>query len=194
MTQETEPEKTADWKKFLTKHWMMTATFIVAGILVFIGAIYVFMWFAGQAQTSGLVPSSLGLWSMANTIIFMLHALFWELLLIGIPTAVGAILAWQWWNRLPQEEKKEYKFTGTHSRSKGAGGAISPLMFIAFAIKVYVDGNWNLPIATYSLNYVINSLVTILIWIAAIFAVPAAIGLTWWLRHEMNKKPQLFST
>jgi ribosomal protein S4E len=55
--------------------------------------------------------------------------------------------------------------------------------------KVYVDGNWNVAISTWTLDYVVGSMITILIWIAAIFAIPAAIGVIWWIRHEMNKKP-----
>jgi hypothetical protein len=189
MTTEVETEKNSNWKKFLTKHWTMVAIFIAAGILVFIGAIYVFLWFVGQAQTSGLVPSSLGLWSMGNLVMFILHVIFWELLLIGIPAVIGAVLGWQWWKRLPEEEKKEYNFSGRRSRTRGAGGAVSPLLFIAFALKVYVDGNWNIPIATWNLDYVVSSMITILIWIAAIFAIPATIGVIWWIRHEMAKKP-----
>jgi len=60
-------------------------------------------------------------------------------------------------------------------------------LFIAFAIKVYVDGNWNVPIASYSLNYVVTSMITILAWVAVIFGIPLAIGLTWWIHHEMKK-------
>jgi hypothetical protein len=123
---------------------------------------------------------------MSNTVSFILHAIFWELLLIGIPVAVGAILGWQWWKRLPEEEKREYHF-GKSSKSSSAGGAVSPLLFIAFAIKVYVDGNWNHAISTYTLDYVVGSMVTILVWAAAIFAIPAIIGIIWWIRHEMNK-------
>jgi hypothetical protein len=189
MTVEVEAEKSSDWKRFLEKHWMMFAVFIVAGILAFIGAIYVFVWFAGQAQTTGLVPSSLGLWTMGNIVLFILHLIFWELVLIGIPAVIGAIIGWQWWKRLPNEEKGEYHLVGKGSRSRNAGGAISTLLFIAFAIKVYVDGNWNVAISTWTLDYVIGSMITILVWIAAIAAIPIAIGVTWWMRHEMNKKP-----
>ena len=63
------------------------------------------------------------------------------------------------------------------------------MLFIAFAIKVYVDGNWHVPISTWTLDYVVGSMITILIWIAAIFAIPAAIGLAWWISHVMTKKP-----
>jgi hypothetical protein len=186
---EVEAEKGSNWNKFLKKHWMMFAVFIVAGILAVIGAIYVFVWFAGYAQTTGLVPSILGLWTMGNTVMFILNLIFWELVLIGIPAVIGAVIGWQWWKRIPSEEKAEYHLFGRGSRSRDAGGGVSLGLFILFAIKVYVDGNWNIPISTYSLDYVVGSMITILVWIAAILAIPMAIVAVWWIRHGMNKKP-----
>ncbi|MCL4429156.1 MAG: hypothetical protein M1167_00235 [Chloroflexi bacterium] len=188
MTMQTEVESSR-WGKFLRKHWAAFAAFIAAAILAFAGAVYVFVWFTGNAQSTGLVPSNLGMWTMGNVVAFILHAVFWELVLIGIPVAIGAVVGWQWWKRLPNEEKREYHLSGKHSRSGRAGGAISPLLFIAFALKVYFDGNWNAAISTYTLDYVVGSMVTILIWIVAIFAIPATIGVIWWIHHEMNKKP-----
>jgi len=179
---------TSNLNKIFKKHWVMFVAFVVAAILAFAGAVYVFLWFVGNAQSTALVPSSLGLWTMSNLVLFILHAIFWELLLIGIPAAVGAILGWQWWMRIPEEERQEYH-PGKGSRSSGVGGGISLLLFIAFAIKVYVDGNWNAAISSFTLNYVVNSMVTILIWTAAIFAIPAIIGVIWWIRHETNKTP-----
>jgi len=78
---------------------------------------------------------------------------------------------------------------GRRSRSRGASVAASPLLFIAFAIKVYVDGNWNSAISTWTLDYVVGSMITILIWIAAVFALPAIIGVVWWTRHKKDKNP-----
>jgi len=187
MTQEIELEKASDGKKFIRKHWNMVAVFAAACILAFISAVYVFLWFVGNAQSTGLVPANLNMWAMNNVVSFVLSAIFWELVLIGIPVAIGAILGWQWWKRLPDEEK--YNLFGKGSRSCRAGGAVSPLLFIAFAIKVYADGNWNQAIASWKLDYVVGSMITILVWIAAIFAIPAAIGVIWWIRHEMNKNP-----
>jgi hypothetical protein len=188
MTEEIEMEEDSGWKRFIRKHWGAVALFAVAAALAVAGAVYVFWWFAGNAQSTGLVPSTLGLWTMGNVVMFILNLIFWELVLIGIPVAVGAIIGWQWWKRLPAAEKENRLF-GSRSRSRNAEGAISPLLFIAFAIKVYVDGNWNVAISTWTLDYVVGSMITILIWIAAIFAIPAAIGVIWWIRHKMNKKP-----
>jgi hypothetical protein len=32
-------------------------------------------------------------------------------------------------------------------------------------------------------------MITILVWIVAIFAIPAIMGIIWWIRREMNKNP-----
>jgi hypothetical protein len=189
MAEEAGEENGSDWKKFLRNHWNIVALFAVAGILAFIGAIYVYLWFVGEAQATGLVPSTLGLWTMGHLVTFILHLIFWELLFIGVPAIIGAIAGWLWWRKLPNEEKKEYHFFGKRSRTTRGGGGVSVLLMIAFAIKVFIDGNWNVAIGTWTLDYVVYSMLTILIWIVAIFGVPAAIGIIWWLSREMKKKP-----
>jgi hypothetical protein len=188
MTEENSAAKDSDWNRFIRKHWGIVAVFVAAVALAFAGAVYVFWWFAGNAQSTNLVPHTLNLWTMDNVVMFILHLIFWELVLIGIPVAVGAVIGWQWWKRLPDEEKEHHLF-GRGSRSRNAGNAMSLLLFIAFAIKVYVDGNWNVAISTWTLDYVVGSMITILIWTAAVFAIPVAIGVLWWIRHELNKKP-----
>jgi hypothetical protein len=184
MTQQTPLNTDSDWQRFIAKHKAVFAVFIAAAVLLAAGAVYVFVWFTGNAQTTGLVPSGLGLWTMNNLVLFILHAIFWELVLIGIPAAVGAIIGWLWWRRIPEEEKQQYNLQTKGKKRSGAGGAISPLLFIAFAIKVYIDGYWNTAIASWNIDYVVGSMVTILIWTAAIFAIPAAIALIWWLTRR----------
>jgi hypothetical protein len=182
MIEENQVAKESNWRRFFRKHWTLFTVFAVAAILAVAGAVYVFVWFAGNAQSIDLVPPALGDWSMNNLLMFILHLIFWELVLIGIPVAIAAIIGWQWWKRIPEEERKD--LSTKSSRSRTAEGAISPLLFIAFALKVYIDGQWNAPIAGYSVDYVVGSIVTILIWIAVIFAIPAAIGLVWWITRE----------
>jgi hypothetical protein len=184
MTQQTETQTDNGWKRFISNHKAAFAAFILAAIIAAAGAVYVFVWYTGIAQATGLVPSTLNLWSMSNLVWFILYGIFWELVLIGIPAGIGAIIGWLWWKRLPESEKRQYNLSRKGSKGSSAGGAISPLLFIAFAIKVYIDGNWNQAIASYTLDYVVGSMVTILIWIVVIFAIPAIVGLIWWVRHR----------
>ncbi|HZY47129.1 MAG TPA: hypothetical protein VFE96_04960, partial [Candidatus Bathyarchaeia archaeon] len=99
----TNPESMV-WKDFLRKHWGILAFFLAAVVVLFVGAIYVFRWFTDMAQSSGLVPSSLGLWTIGNLVWFIIYLILWELLIIGIPTVVGGVGVWQWWKRLPDAE------------------------------------------------------------------------------------------
>ena len=187
MSGEAGVENGSDWKKFLRYHWNIIALFVIACILTFIGAIYVFLWFVGDAQSTVLVPRTLDLWTMGHVVTFILHLIFWELVFIGIPVIIVAVAGWQWWRKLPAEER-EYRFFGRRSRTTGGGGGVSVLLLIAFAIKVFIDGKWNDPISTYTLDYVAGSIITILTWIAVIFGIPATIGAIWWIHHEIHRK------
>ena len=175
-----------DWRSFMRRHWGAVVIFSIAATLAVAGAVYVFWWFVQLAQSSSLVPSSLGLWTMGNLIAFILYAIFWELLFIGIPVIIGAVVAWLWWKRLPNEERMGYHW-GKGGRRTGASGGVSFSFFILFAIKVWLDGNWNVPIALFTVNYVVGSMITILVWLAVIIGIPAMIVAIWWIRHEMRK-------
>lgn len=181
MAETWSPEGSRSGKEYFRRHWKMFTLFVAAAILLGVGAVLVFLWFVGQAQITGLVPSLLGQWTLGNVLAFLLNLLFWELLLIGIPAAVAAIAVWLWWRRLPPERRWEWSWFGGRSRGSRGGNAASLLIFIAFLIKVYLDGNWNIPIATWTFDYLVYSWITALVWVLIIFAIPAVIGITWWL-------------
>ena len=189
MMSETESENgNKGWKAFLRKHWKITALFVVGAVLALVASVLVFLWFVGDAQSTGMVPMTLRFWTMSNLVTFILHLIFWELVLIGIPVGLAAMGGWQWWKRLPDEEKKEYHFFSSRSRTTGGSGGISILFFIAFCIKVFIDGNWNVAISSWSLDYVVESMISILIWVAIIFGIPVAIGVILWINYSMKKK------
>src|SRR5919109_1778770 len=172
----------SEWRSFMKKHWRKGVVFAVAAVLFFVESIYVFLWFAGNAESSGLVPMSLGLWSMSHLVSFIVFAVLWEILLVGIPIVVAVVVGWQlWWRRVPEMERR-FHFGGRKRSTGGGGGSL--LFFIAFCVKVFIDGRWNTPIATFTLDYVVGSMVAILIWGLIILGIPAAIGLTWWISRE----------
>jgi len=181
------------WKIFLRKHWKMLVLFIVGAILASIGAILVYLWFVGDAQLTGLVPATLGLWAMGHFMTFLLHLILWEALFIGIPVLLAiVVIIFLWWKKLPKDEKEEYRrghLFGKRSSRTDGGNGISFLIFIVFIIKVYLDGNWNAPFATWTFDYLVYSCLWALIWVLIIFGIPMLIGGTWWIHHEMKKKP-----
>jgi hypothetical protein len=161
--------------------------FVLAAILVVIGAVLVFLWYVGQAQSTGAVPATLGQWTMAAVVTFLLNLIFWEIVLIGIPIIVAAAVFWQWWRKLPFEERQEYRFFRTRSRSRNGGSAFSLIVFIAFCFKISLDGNWNAPFSGWTFDYLVYSYITALLWILAIIAIPAVFGIIWWIGYGRKK-------
>jgi len=134
-----------------------------------------------------MVPASLAQWTPAHMLNFALHFAMWEILLIGIPVIVLAVAGWLWWKRIPEEERKEYELFSKRSRAENGGGGISFLLFVAFCLKVYIDGRWNVPIASWTLDYVVESMISLLAWSAIVFGIPAIIIGLIYLSHEIRK-------
>jgi hypothetical protein len=180
------------WIKFLSKHWKMFILFIIVAMLAFVGAVYVYLWLVGEAQLTGFVPTTLGLWTMGHFITFILHLIFWEIIYIGIPLILVIVaIIYLWWKKLPVDEREEYKsknLFGKNSKSTQGGEGISFLVFIAFIIKIYLDGNWNLAFADWTFDYLVYSCLWALIWVLIIFGIPIAIGATLWIIYEMRKQ------
>ncbi len=177
------------WKKFLQKHWRMLVVFVVAAVLVAVGVVLVYLWFVGQAQMNGIVPSSLALWTFGHIFAFVVNLIFWELVLVGIPVVIAAIVAYQLYKRLPADEREEYRrarLFRSRSRSRNTSGGFNFLITLAFLLKIYLDGNWNKPISSMSFDYLVYSFVTAVIAIAIIFGIPALVAGTWWMRRVLR--------
>jgi len=178
------------WLIFLKKHWKISILFIIGILLAVTGAILVFLWFVAEAQATNFIPATLDLWAMNHFITFVLHLLFWEAIYVGIPIIIAVLaIYFLWWKPLPDEERKEYKrrhLFGSESSNSDKSGGISFLIFIAFAIKIYLDGNWNTPIASWSFNYLVYSCIWSLIWVAIIFGIPIGLGLIWWIHYKIK--------
>ena len=180
-------DECCNWRQFIKKHWSMLVYWIIAGAVAVIGAILVYLWFVEDAQSTSMVPTVLGQWSMEHLVNFILHLILWEVLIIGIPVAIAAIVGWLWWKKIPDEEREEYQFFGKGTRTEQGGSGVSVLFSVAFCIKVFVDGNWDVAIASWSLDYVVNSMITIIVWAAVVFGIPAIIIGILWLINEAKK-------
>jgi hypothetical protein len=189
LTSESVPNGGSEgWRAFWGRHRSAVLLFAIAVALVVLDAIMVFLWYVGQAQLNGTVPLTLGLWTMSALVSFLLNLLFWEFVLVGIPAIVAAIAAWSWYRRLPEEERREYRFFRKRSRRRNGGGAFSLIVFIVFCLKVYLDGNWHTPFAGWTFDYLVYSYITAIVWILLIAAIPAAIGLIWWIGYGSKKR------
>lgn len=191
MEQGSEKESKA-WKKFLRRHWGATALFVAGAGAALAGAVLVYLWFVGEAQSAGLVPAELSLWSMSYLLTFLLNLAFWELLVVGVPVAVAAVFAYTlWYRRLPAEEKEEYRRAGLfkdRSRGSDAGDGMSFLFFLAFMVIIYLDGYWEVPFSSWTFDYLVYTCLTAVVSVLVIVGIPLAIGGIWWLRREMGSE------
>jgi hypothetical protein len=54
---------------------------------------------------------------------------------------------------------------------------------------VYLDGNWDVAFLTWTLDYLVYSVLTALVWILLIIAIPVALGLIWWISRGRRHIP-----
>ena len=117
--------------------------------------------------------------------------IFWEAVFIGIPVIIAiAAIYFGWWKNLADKERKEYRdghLFGKRSKRSDAGGGFSFLIFIVFCIKVWMDGYWGVPIATWKLDYLVNNCIWAIIVIAVVIGIPILIGGSAWLYYQMKK-------
>ena len=179
------------WKQFLIKHFQMFVLWLVAAILAFIVAIRVFLWVVAETQAQEIVPMYLGEWAMKHVINFLLHLIFWEIIIVGIPVIIFiAAVYFLWWKKLPDKEQKEYKEShlfGDRNRRNDAGGFIAFLINVVFVIKVYLDDNWTKVFAEWKFDYLVESYLWAVIIVLIIIGIPILLGGAWWISTKMKK-------
>jgi len=172
-------------RRFLRRHWKTMSIFGVIGVSAIIATVLVLTWFVATAQTSGFVPSTIGEWSVGYFINFVLHLFFWELLLVvsWVLVLIGIIL-YRWWPTLTEEEKRGKPKSG----KREGGDAFGFLLFIAWLIVVWSDGNWNLPFNSWTFDYWVYSCLAAVGWILVIFGIPLALIVFFWMRKEITEE------
>jgi hypothetical protein len=173
----------AEEKRFLKKHWRMIMILIVIGAVALIVAAFVFTWFVALAQSIGLVPTTLGLWSIGHVITFILYLIFWELVLVGSwVLVIVAVVLIRWYMKLPEEERQQKPKRGRREE----GDAFGFLVGITWLIVVWLDGRWDLAFNAWTFNDWIYSFLAALMWDLIIFGIPILIGFLWWMNKEIK--------
>jgi hypothetical protein len=184
MVNTSEEQLDEEKRRFLLIHWKMTLVMAVCIAAAAIVALLVFLWVVNEAVATALVPVALGDWTIGFVVTFILHVIFWELLLVvswGIPLA--AVLYWQF-SKLPDAEL--WKPKGGRRES---GDAFGFLIGVAWLIMIWIDGRWNQTFQVWTFTEWIYSWLTALGWVLLIFGVPAVIILIlWFVNKEMKKE------
>lgn len=178
------PSGTA-WKKFARRHTKM-ALLMVGGITAAAAAaLFVFLWVVATTQATGLVPSSLGAWTVSHVIGFIFTAILWELLLVAswvIPVAVAAYFLW--YRNLPTEERREYDEGPRRGRSAGQNGGFSFFVGLVWLAIVWIDGRWTRAFQDWSFNDWVYSWVAAGLVVLLIVGIPGTIYVIWSLRRN----------
>ncbi|MGY5873915.1 MAG: hypothetical protein RTV72_16835 [Candidatus Thorarchaeota archaeon] len=171
-------------RRFLRRQWKMMVVFAALFSVALVEGLLVLTWFVTSAQSTGFIPAMLGQWTIGYVVTFILHLIFWELLLVVSWLAVVAsIIAIRWYKGLPEEDKLE-----SSGRSKRDGGdAFGFLVGLTWLVVVWLDGRWNLAFESWTFNDWIYSCLAAIGWDLLIFGIPMALFFIWWIRKE----PQL---
>ncbi|MHA1387983.1 MAG: hypothetical protein ACTSUZ_06935 [Candidatus Thorarchaeota archaeon] len=164
--------------RFMFKYWKMTLVFIVIAAVAVIVGTFVLLWQVDIA----IVPATLGQWSVGIVISFCLNLVFWELVLVGSWVAVLAIIIYfQWYSKLPDEDKKKWDGRGNRESSDAIGFFIG----IAWLIMLWIDGGrWNLPFDSWTFVDWVWSWLYAAFWVAIIGGIIVLIGIIAWVAKE----------
>ncbi|MFX1319077.1 MAG: hypothetical protein ACFE9D_04595 [Promethearchaeota archaeon] len=180
---ETEEQiEEATVRRFLRSHWKMVLMMGVGIAIAVIVAIYVLLWVVSSALLLGLIPNTLGSWSVGILWGFFFIALFWELVSVASWVIPIAIAIWAlWYRKLPEEERKDMESPRKRSRDAGGGGGFSFFITLIWLAIVWFTGRWSLALNAWLVaDFVFTWLVAFLIAL-----VPLAIGglifLAWWM-------------
>jgi len=165
------------WPGFIKNHWKAFIVFVSGCIIALAGAIMVLFWFMETSTIGAMGTATIGEWTVAMIWSFLLHLIFWELIIIGIPATIAFGVGWFiFWKQLPEWDKKAFKARDKKKHhSSSAGGGFSILMFIAFSIYLYLIGEINTPLGNHPYSFWVYTWFTALGWLLLIAGIPAVL-------------------
>ena len=177
-----EDEFDVEKLRFMKKYWKMTFAFLAIAVIAIVVAVLVLLW---QVEIA-VVPENLGQWSVATIIGFCLTIIFWELVLVGSWVAILAIVIYlQWYNKLPDEDKKKWEGRGTRENTDAIGFFIG----VAWLIMLYVDGAaWTRTFNDWTFVDWIWSWIYAAFWVLLIAGIVVTVGLVAWVVSDKYKE------
>ena len=168
------------WKEMIKKHWKLFVIAIIACIFAFIGALLVIIWFIETSPIGAFGEALIGDWNLDWIVGFTILIILWELLFVGLPTGLFfGVGGYIWWNRLPDDEKAEFKAREKKNkhrkRNAGGSGGGSFMMFIAYCIYMGGQGNYYTPFGDLPYSYWVYGMFYTLMWIVIIIGIPICI-------------------
>lgn len=173
------------WKKFLRKHGKAILSFIGAIAVAAIVALYVFLRVVADVQATTPALAMLGQWTVASLFIFVLTVILWELVfVVSWVGPAAAVVYFQWYKKLPEEERKEYEGGSRRGRSSGRDSGFSFFVGLIWLIIVWTNGMWNVAFQLWTIDYLVFSLLAALAWVLLIVGIPGTLYVIWSLRKD----------
>ena len=160
------------WKKHINDHIWTLIIVIIAGFFL------VLIWIIETSPIGAQGTALIGDWSLDWIVGFMWITIGWELLFVGLPTAVFfCVGGYIWWKRLPEEEKAVYKAREKKHTAKktGGGGGGGIVMFIAYIIYMGIQGYYYAPFSSQPYSFWVYSFFYTIMWIAIVLGIPACV-------------------
>ncbi|MHA1144968.1 MAG: hypothetical protein ACTSRW_09555 [Candidatus Helarchaeota archaeon] len=178
-----------DIKKLSRIYWKIGLLYIIGGFGAGFAALLVFFWLLTLPITAGY-PLTLGDWTVLTIIDFSLKVSFWEAVIVGIPTiSIGLGIFLYWWSRLSEDDKKDFLSMDDNSRRRRVLRifiliiAVASLGCILLIYLGYIilTNHLLVPIGSWTVAYVINSLIVSGALCATIVGIPAlVISVIYW--------------
>jgi ABC-type Fe3+ transport system permease subunit len=137
-------------------YWKAILAVIVLAVCAFAGFVLVYIRLIETSEIGLQGTATLDQWSVAWIVSFGIRLILWELLVVGLPTAlILGVGGYLWWQRLPEEEKQRLKVKDkgakSHTARNAGGGGF--FMFIVYCIYLAIVGNYSTPFGNLPYSY-----------------------------------------